>query len=70
MGKLEKWTLEFYTAIAGYKWDDLDWYINAILDHWDAIDNSEAQHKIELDNDIKQACPTDPFLRVMCEWCQ
>ena len=70
MGKLEKWTVEFYTAVANYKWDDLDWYINAILDHWDIIDNSEIQHKIELDNDIKQVCSTDPFERVMCTSCQ
>ncbi len=68
MEKLEKWTLEFYTAIANYKWDDLDNYINAILDHWDAIDNSEVQHKSELYD--KPVCPVDPFERVMCLSCQ
>lgn len=69
MGKLEKWTVEFYTAIASYKWSDLESYIEALNNSTlDNLDNSEVQHKSELYD--KPACPVDPFLRVMCEGCQ
>ena len=69
MERLEKWTVEFYTAIANYKWADLESYIESITNlSLHDVDNSEIQYKNDIDD--KQSCPTDPFLRVMCEWCQ
>lgn len=38
---------------------------------WESqIDNNEIGDKVEAVEETYNACPTDPFLRVMCEWCQ
>ncbi len=56
---------EFYKEIASYKGDELESYIESVIESRRPYKKKEVEAAEE-----KQACPTDPFLRVMCEGCQ
>ena len=62
----------FYQEIAKFKssnpnarTDELENYIQSMIES-----KGIEERGVRIQSEESHACPTDPFLRVMCEWCQ